>query len=108
MQMGKGWDHRPHANGNSRAGILFFTDRPVRPISPVGRVDGWNGYRLQAQSIGGHDGRQHCGLLPRPPPPSHDGGPDIRVPARRIDAPASPGLPDHDGPSRDSVRGAGP
>ncbi len=28
MQMGKGWDHRPHANGNSRAGILFFRACP--------------------------------------------------------------------------------
>lgn len=26
--MGKGWDHRPHANGNSRAGILFFRACP--------------------------------------------------------------------------------
>lgn len=39
--MGKGWDHRPHANGNSCAGIFFFTGRPAQPISPVGRVDGW-------------------------------------------------------------------
>ena len=28
--MGKGWDHRPHANGNSCAGIFFFTGRPSR------------------------------------------------------------------------------
>lgn len=26
--MGKGWDHRPHANGNSRAGILFSRTIP--------------------------------------------------------------------------------
>lgn len=26
--MGKGWNHRPHANGNSRAGILLFRACP--------------------------------------------------------------------------------
>lgn len=28
QKMGKGWNHRPHANGNSRAGILFFRACP--------------------------------------------------------------------------------
>lgn len=39
--MGKGWDHRPHANGNSRAGILFFTGRPARRVRLA-----WLAYRM--------------------------------------------------------------
>lgn len=47
-----------------RVRAFSFSGLPAQPISPVGRVDGWNGYR-QDQTIGGHDGRQHgCGLLP--------------------------------------------
>ena len=106
--MGKGWDHRPHANGNSRAGILF--SRTV----PCARYHLWDAWMDGTDIVSKHN---------RSAVMMEDNTAGFSLVLRRrlmtVDRISGflqgasmplrlPGLPDHDGPGGSALRGAGP